>query len=338
MYSPDGAHLREFNQRPKLAFDETKDFATQQKAIKKKLLELLGHSPKKVPLNPKIEYTENHGAYTEYRIAFDVEKDVQAICLLCIPNDGKEKHPLVICLQGHGTGKHISMGRAIYEGDHPDNGDRDVGLQALERGYAALCLDQRGMGERRTEMVWNRADKGVPRCHVTAMNALLIGRTMIGERCWDISRAIDLALTFPEIDGDKIICTGNSGGGTATFYAAAYDERIKVAMPSCAFCTFKDSIGAMNHGVCNFIPKIAEYMDMGDIAAAIAPRKLIVINGRKDGIFPDHGVREGFDTVKKVYKAAGVPENCIMTTGEGGHRYYKANAWEAFDKIVDWDK
>lgn len=338
MYSPDGAHLRGFNQRPKLAFDETKDFATQQKAIKKKLLELLGHSPKKVPLNPKIEYTENHGAYTEYRIAFDVEKDVQAICLLCIPNDGKEKHPLVICLQGHGTGKHISMGRGIYEGDQPDDGDRDVGLQALERGYAALCLDQRGMGERRTEMVWNRADKGATRCHVTSMNALLIGRTMIGERCWDVSRAIDLALTFPEIYGDKIICTGNSGGGTATFYAAAYDERIKVAMPSCAFCTYKDSIGAMFHCVCNFIPKIAEYMDMGDIAAAIAPRKLIVINGQRDSIFPDNGVREAFDTVRKIYKSAGVPENCAMTTGEGGHRYYKANAWEAFDKIVDWDK
>lgn len=338
MYSPDGAHLREFNKKPKMAFDETKDFATQQKAIKKKLLELLGHSPKKVPLNPKIEYTENHGAYTEYRIAFDVEKDVQAICLLCVPNDGKEKHPLVICLQGHGTGKHISMGRGIYEGDQPDDGDRDIGLQALERGYAALCLDQRGMGERRTEMVWNRADKGATRCHVTSMNALLIGRTMIGERCWDVSRAIDLALTFPEIDGDKIICTGNSGGGTATYYAAAYDERIKVAMPSCAFCTYKDSIGAMFHCVCNFIPKIAEYMDMGDIAAAIAPRKLIVINGQRDSIFPDNGVREAFDTVRKIYKAAGVPENCAMTTGEGGHRYYKANAWEAFDKIVDWDK
>ena len=46
-----------------------------------------------------------------------------------------------------------------------------------------------------------------------------------------------------------------------------------------------------------------------------------------DRIFPDHGVRQAFETVKKVYAAAGSPENCAMTTGEGGHRYYKANAW-----------
>ena len=83
--------------------------------------------------------------------------------------------------------------------------------------------------------------------------------------------------------------------------------------------------------------EIREYMDMGDIAAAIAPRKLIVINGQRDSIFPDNGVREAFDTVRKIYKSAGVPENCAMTTGDGGHRYYKANAWGEFDKMVDWD-
>lgn len=336
MYSPDNAHLRVLNSKPKLRFDKNKPFEPQQKAIRKKVLELLGHTPEKVPLNPVIEYKKE--TYTEYRIAFDTEEDVQAICRLCIPKLQKEKYPLVICVQGHTRGMHVSLGEHVYgDLDDPEGDEADYASQALEQGYAALCLEQRGMGERRTELE-QKDDKGQTRCHITSMNALLLGRTMIGERCWDISRAIDLALTFPEIDGERIICTGNSGGGTATFYAAAYDERIKVAMPSCAFCTFKDSIGAMNHCVCNFIPKIAEYMDMGDIAAAIAPRKLIVINGRMDSIFPDHGVREGFDTVKKVYKSAGVPENCALTTGDGGHRYYKANAWEAFDKMVDWDK
>ena len=66
-------------------------------------------------------------------------------------------------------------------------------------------------------------------------------------------------------------------------------------------------------------------------------RKVRILNGAHTSLVA-YALLEGFDTVKKVYKAAGVPENCAMTTGEGGHRYYKANAWEAFDKIVDWDK
>lgn len=131
------------------------------------------------------------------------------------------------------------------------------------------------------------------------MNALLVGKTIIGECCLDISKAIDLALTFPEIDSERIVCIGNSGGGTSTYYAACLDERIKVAIASCAVCTFKDSICAMPHCVCNFIPGIAEYMDMGDMAAAIAPRRLIVVNGAKDDIFPDSGVRQAFAVIKK---------------------------------------
>ena len=77
---------------------------------------------------------------------------------------------------------------------------------------------------------------------------------------------------------------------------------------------------------------------MGDMAAAIAPRKLIVINGKEDPIFPEAGVKKAFDAIQKVYRAAGVPQNCMLTTGNGGHRYYRKEAWEAFDKIIgeDW--
>ena len=336
MYSPDGGHEIFINQKPKLAFDENKDFVIQKEQIKKKLAELLGEMPERVELNPVTEYQKEAENYTEYRIRFDVEKEVQAVCLLCIPKLGKEKYPLVICLQGHGKGMQVSMGRT-YGDDPVDDGDRNIAIQALEHGFAALCLEQRGMGERRTIKVQHKEDlihdNGETRCDVTAMTAIMYGRTIIGERCWDISRAIDLALTFPQIDGEQIICTGNSGGGTATYYAACMDERIKVAMPSCAVCSFKESIQAMRHCPCNYIPNIATYMDMGDMAIAIAPRKLIVIAGKEDIGFLYPGVQEAYATIEKIYRAAGVPENCALVTGEEGHRYYKKAAWEAFDKM-----
>lgn len=339
MFSPDGGHEVVLAKKPRLAFDEKGDFIEQQRQIKQKLRELLGTMPERVDLNPVIEYKKEEDTYTEYRIVFDVEEHVQAVCLLCIPKLGKEKYPLVICLQGHSKGMQVSMGRKYREDDEPlDEEEIDLALQALEQGYAALCLEQRGMGERRTVKVEREEelinDNGYPRCNVTALTALMIGRTMLGERCWDISRAIDLALTFPEIDGEQIICTGISGGGTATYYAACMDERIKVAMPSGAVCTFLDSIQAMDHCSCNYVPNLSLYMDMGDMAAAIAPRKLIVINGTEDPIFPEKGVKEAYATIEKVYRAAGVPLNCAIATGQGGHRHYKKEAWATFDKMM----
>ena len=338
MYSPDGAHQRLLAQKLPLSFDGTQEFAAHQAKIKETLIELLGTQPERVPLDPIVEETVEHEEYTERRISFAVEQDVRAVCLFCIPKLGKKKYPLAICLQGHGKGMHVSMGRRTYESGKPDTGDREVAIQALRRGYAALSLDQRGFGERRTEIDMPIGKDGSPKCQVTAMNALMVGRTLIGERCWDVSRAIDLALPYPEIDGERILCTGNSGGGTATYYAAAMDERIKVAMPSCAVCTFKDSICAIYHCVCNYIPRISKYMEMGDVAAAIAPRKLIVINGKLDNIFPQAGVEECFDTIRSIYTAAGVPENCALVTGQSGHRYYAAEAWSAFDSMVNWDE
>ncbi|MBQ8196509.1 MAG: acetylxylan esterase [Clostridia bacterium] len=339
MYSPDGAHLKMLAKKPLMAYDETRDFATQKEEITAKLMELFGDMPDKI-VDPKmqIEQVVEGDDYTEYRFNFYTEEDVQAICRLRIPKVKKDKYPLVICLQGHGKGMHRSFGEIKYPdfGEGPEDGDRDVGNQAIERGYAALAIDQRGMGERRTmlDIDPNDADDGETRCRLTSNTALLLGRTIIGERCWDVSRALDVALAnWPVLDGDKIICTGNSGGGTATFYAAAFDKRIKVAMPCCSVCTWKHSIAAMIHCECNYIPGLGKYMDMGDIAAAIAPRKLIIINGRHDPIFLHEGVVETFETVKKIYKAAGVPDNCAMVTGEGGHRYYKDIAWAAFDKM-----
>jgi hypothetical protein len=53
---------------------------------------------------------------------------------------------------------------------------------------------------------------------------------------------------------EKIVITGNSGGGTASFYSACLDERIKISAPSCSFCTYDSSILDIHHCPCNQIP------------------------------------------------------------------------------------
>ena len=88
-----------------------------------------------------------------------------------------------------------------------------------------------------------------------------------------------------------------------------------------------DSIAAMNHCVCNFVPNIAKYFDMGEIGGLIAPRGLVVVNGRTDRIFPEAGTREVFDEIEKIYASAGVQARCRLVTGEGRHRFYTDIAW-----------
>jgi hypothetical protein len=169
-------------------------------------------------------------------------------------------------------------------------------------------------------------------CRSELLRGLLVGRTPIGERVWDISRLIDWAIENLPIDKNKIAITGNSGGGTTSLFAGACDKRIKVVVPGSYFCTFKDSICKVYHCDCNYVPHILEYCEMYDIAGLITPRAFCVIAGKKDNIFPIYGVKKAFKKLKNIYKVIGVENKCELFIGDGGHRYYKSGSWKFISK------
>lgn len=319
------------NDIPALRLKDGEPFPLWQERARAKLAELLGAEKLVPPADDgyEEEFVIDRGGYTDTRFTFFSEKDVRCICRLLIPK-GEGKIPLFVCLQGHGTGMHISVGEPKFPGDEESIGSgRGIALQVVERGFAALCVEQRCFGE--------RGGTPEPNCRHAGLTAIILGRTLIGERVFDVSRSLDVALArFDRLDASRIACTGNSGGGTATFYSACMDERIALAVPSCSVCTFAGSIGAMRHCECNYIPRIAEFFDMGDLAGLIAPRPLAVVAGALDRIFPIDATEKNFGLIKDCYRAAGAPENCRLAVGAGGHAYYPDEAWEAIGKLVDW--
>ena len=320
-----------------MRFRANEDLAAWQTRARLRLTALLG-LPLEYPDrdNFRIEWTKDvDPAFREIRFLFSSEPDSDVVCHLLLPRNVPQKNlPLVICLQGHSKGMHISLGRPIYEGDEDKivQGDRDFARQIVKRGQAALALEQRAFGER------GGTPEG-PDCLHPALQALMLGRTLIGERCWDVSRAIDVVTAhFPEIDSSRIAVMGNSGGGTIAIYSAAIDTRIAASMPSCSFCGYLASIGVRRHCACNYIPGIIREFDMGDIAGLIAPRPLIVVTGRDDKLFPLDSAKEQLEIARSCYQAAGHPENIEHVIGPEGHRFYAALSWPVFDRLTGWRK
>lgn len=321
------------NMVPKLAYSEDVNVEEWRKSAKDKLNELLGLPLMSCSTEFCVVETKQHSDYTQIDFTFQSEPGYHVPCTLLVPAGLKRPLPAVICLQGHSRGAHISLGIPKFPEDvNSIAGGRDFALQAVSEGYCAIVLEQRYMG------VMGQAEDGRPACFTdnAAMGSLLIGRTAIGERVWDIHRLIDVMeerLT-DYIDTDKIVCLGNSGGGTATFYAACCDERISLAVPSCSVCTYEDSIMAMQHCPCNFIPGIRTYFNMGDLGALIAPRPVIVVCGKEDSIFPLHGVKASFDVMRRAYKAAGKEELCRLVVGNGGHQFYPEEVWPMVRELL----
>lgn len=317
--------------KPAFSYDEKKDFERWKTELGEKFIELVGIENIKrnaCPLHLEIESEEEKDGYKQIRFVFESENGAFVPCYLLIPNTGKEKYPVAITLQGHSTGFHNSIGVVKYERDVNYQPRGAFALQAIKHGYAALAIEQRGLGER------TPPQRPEHMCHFEALNATLLGRTILGERMWDVSKAIDLLSQFERLDTEKIFITGNSGGGTMSYYAACFDKRIKFTVPSCSFSGYKTSIMSVHHCSCNYIPKAYENFEMQDLCCLIAPRPLVAVTGVEDNIFPIEGVRDSFATVQAVYERIGAPENCRLIETPKGHWWCEDIVWNAIDETV----
>ncbi len=319
-----------------LAFDPSRDFDTWRAEAGAKLRELLGVMPEKVEPNVRIESETDHKTFREIRLVFASEPRADVPCHLLVPKVGDGPFPVVICLQGHSPGMHLSLGRVKTEDERYFlEGGRDFALQAVAEGYAALVMEQRCFGERKDGRPKEIHDPEQLCAHASSL-ALMLGRTMIGERVWDVSRAIDVLEGFAEIDSEKIGLMGNSGGGTVTYYAACVEPRVKVAMPSCSIARFDESIWPYDHCFCNYIPGILRYFEMEDLSVLIAPRPMVIVAGKKDGIFPEDATRKTFAVIENIYGAAGAPDKCRLVMGDEGHQFYPELGWPAFRELSGW--
>ena len=266
------------------------------------------------------------GDYLRQYVRFPGRDGITIPAYRLVPKGLRGPGPAVICLHGHGPGKVVPAG---FEQDLKGRpveivGERDYAVQAVREGYIALAPDLLGFGEL---MLPDdvAADRGG--CDQLGFRALMAGRTLLGMRVAAVSSCVDCLLTDQYVDPARIVCTGQSGGGTATLFATALDTRLALSLPSCYFCTFKASILAMSHCSCNYAPGLLNLCEMPDVAGLIAPRPLLVIAGAEDPIFPLAGVQEAYQQVQGMYDALGAAANLELYVGPEGHRYYKARAW-----------
>lgn len=342
-FRPETVHRHLIDSAPlRLAYREGKDFSTWAPAVRHKVAELLrlpnGHDDLAIRLGAALDC----GEYTRRRLVFTAEPGADVPCWLLCPKSAREPLPVMICLQGHTSGMHISLGETRFEGDAKSlAGQRDFGLQAVRRGYAALVLEMRAFGERRDDRpAASRRTADLPwtddnrTCKHAAMTALLLGRTLLGERVFDVSRACDVIERIEGLDARRIYGVGQSGGGTVIWYAAAVEPRIAGFIAASCFCTVAASIASIDHCTDNYLPDMLQWLEFADVAGAIAPRPAVIAMGREDPLFPLAGVEAAFARVQQIYRAAGAENAARLVVGPQGHRFYAELAWPAFTDLL----
>lgn len=214
--------------------------------------------------------------------------------------------PAVLYVCGHGQVKQdgVSLGNKTYYQHHP--------AWFAEHGYVCLSIDTIQLGEiegiHHGLYSFNRWDWPSR------------GYTPAGVEAWNALRAVDYLIGRPDVDASKIGITGRSGGGAYSWYAAAIDPRISVAVPVAGITDLRDHvIGQCVRGHCDCMYMVNRYgWDYSMLAAMVFPRSLLIGNTDKDPIFPLDGVERVHYQVRHVYHH-GYKENLGIQWTTGGH-------------------
>lgn len=280
-------------------------------------------------LDPERRGTTERDGYEHQQWHVQTEPGVRVPFSLLVPNDEEPPHPVVLTIHGHcEDGKELTVGNVADDRAEITEERRDFARQAVQRGYAALAPDMRAFGELAGP---EPGAEGYRSCTRLQKTAQLFGRTLGGERTWDILCLADFIEREPTLETDRIAVTGHSGGAAVSLFAAALDDRLAPVALNAYFCTFEDSIVAIDHCECNYVPGILRLGEMWDIAGAIAPRPLAVVTGDDDPIFPVEGTRRAFAQLQAIYRNAGAKDACELSVGSGAHRFYPDHVWPVIE-------
>jgi hypothetical protein len=280
-----------------------------QKRTRAKILEVFGGLPAdRGPLNARTTGVLDAGSYKIEKVMYESLPKYWVTGNLYLPKS-PGKHPAVLYAIGHwNEGKPAAQRMAA-----------NLAMQ----GFVVLAFDPMGQGER-FQGYWTKAGvslvpPGVPQHWTAGTAAFLINQTLSSYFVWDGIRSIDYLLTRPEVDGERIGCTGCSGGGTQATYISALDPRVKVAAPLCYMQSFDvlfdGPIGDSEQSPPGFI---AAGLDQTDYVESFAPKPWF-IGSTKEDFFTPAGAKPLYEEARNFYEIFGAQDRIKWVVGPGGH-------------------
>jgi dienelactone hydrolase len=260
--------------------------------------------PERTPLAAQVTGTlECDGAVVIEKLHFQSRPGLYVTANLYRPKTPGGPFPAVLYVCGHS-----SKGR-----DGCKTAYQDHGIWYARNGYVCLIVDTLQLGE-------------IPGIHHGTYREnrwwwQATGYTPAGVECWNGIRAIDYLCSRSDVDLNRIGVTGISGGGAATLWIAAADQRVACAVPISGMSDLECYVGNKvinRHCDCMLMVNTNRWA-WTTIAALVAPRPLLLANSDEDPYFPMDANRRIVERLRKLYLMAGMPHNLDDYVSHGGH-------------------
>jgi len=250
------------------AFGSAKEWTRYAKRLREQILErvvLRGEAARWAKQPLRVEWLDTIPGGPGYHIRklrYEAVPGLWIPALLYEPDAPAGKMPVVLNVSGHD-----SNGKAAgYKQAHCIN--------QVKRGMLALNVEWIGMGQ------LGGADNQHSR-----MNQLdMCGTSGLAPFYLSLKRGLDVLLSLPQADSQRVAVTGYSGGGWQSIFIGALDPRVTFANPVAGYSSFRTRIrhlkdlGDSEQTPCD----LATLADYTHLTAMLAPRALLLTYNAKD--------------------------------------------------------
>lgn len=296
------------------------DWPEIRKKILARINETFGKSPVSMaPIKNEFKELERYTNFglTHIKISYHVYAEFWNEAVIVLPENIDEVSAAPAALITHGTnglqGKYGMLGIESVK-------NRAYAIELAKRGFVTIAPDQYGFG---AQMKNDKYKQKFENFYTDYPEWSLMSRRVL-----DHIRALDVLCQLDCVKQDGFGVMGNSLGGCAAMYIAAFDERIKAAVLSTGVSPNATNIYRTVNGQDWITPQVIKEMrkdgippwDLHEVLALCAPRAVLCLEPFNDPYNPFTDTT--IDCIKnawQVYNLLGEPQKMSLYLHGDGH-------------------
>jgi cephalosporin-C deacetylase-like acetyl esterase len=248
-----------------------------------------------------------------------------------VPENSREVLPTVLYLNDEG----MQFDGMEFQGPEASGLQHGVLDQMVRRGYLVIAADVRGIGQTSVSRMTSLSCEPFGQLFDTetsmAYAAWWMNESLLGMRVRDAMRCVDYAMQHGGADHQHRHLIGKGRAGLWCLYAAALDSRIDSLICVDSLLSYRSltQVDRYLYGADVFVPGILPHLDLPQVAAAVSPRPLTLIEPRnpmKERVSAS-AAEEEYRQTGEIYKLGGASSkfriDCSRTTDNPGDRYIR---------------
>ena len=291
-------------------WEEQRDFTRSQLALAAGLSPM----PEMPELKADVWDNANYWGVVIRKVRIETMPGLVCTGNLFFPAKLKGKAPGILCPHGHWR-----QGRV----NHEELGSIPLRCIMFARlGFVVFAYDMVGYCD--NDQIIHRWPSDLQR------EAALYGVSPFGLQTWNSLRALDFLCDLPEVDSERIGCTGASGGASQTWTLAALDERIKVLAPVCMLSSHYQGGCMCEEGPLMRLNGVTSF----DVLSACAPRPVFLPSVTRDWTVLNPTYE--FEALKRVYQLFDAEDAIGGFHADTEHNYSQETREHVYPWFTHW--